>query len=507
MATYGLTFDGFVSKTLDIIREDLNAALRDAFGNSIDLGDRSIFGQLVGIIAERMAQLWELAEAVNASQDADKATGTALDALSTLTGTFRPAASYSAVTLTLTGTPTTVVPLGSKASTLSTGKAFATDSNATITAASAWAGTTVYTVGARATNASRMYQCTTAGTSAGAGGPTTTATSITDGSVVWTYLGEGTGVIDVSATATETGAIEAFARDITVITTAVGGWSSVINLLDADTGRDVASDLELRLLREAELGGLGSTTVDALRAKLLQVADVETVTIFQNVSDVTDVDGMPPHSVEALVRGPAVPTAAFDQSIFNLLLANVAAGIPTYGSVIGSAADSEGTSHVVKFSRPTEIPIYVYLGVVKDALTYPSSGDQLIKEAIVTWGDTLPSGKDVVATGVSAQAFDVEGVLEVSYIGISTAAIATPTTWAPTTAYSTGNTVVNAGRMYKCTAGGTSAGSGGPSTTAASITDGTVTWTYLGATIAVSLRQLAVYDTTRITVSSSNGTP
>ncbi len=41
--------------------------------------------------------------------------------------------------------------------------------------------------------------------------------------------------------------------------------------------------------------------------------------------------------------------------------------------------------------------------------------------------------------------------------------------------------MTNGGNVYQCTAAGESAGSGGPSGTAASISDGSVTWKYLGA--------------------------
>jgi len=55
--------------------------------------------------------------------------------------------------------------------------------------APAWAISTAYVVGAVVLNdTNKIYACTTAGTSAGAGGPTGTGTSITDGTVVWTYL-------------------------------------------------------------------------------------------------------------------------------------------------------------------------------------------------------------------------------------------------------------------------------------------------------------------------------
>lgn len=54
----------------------------------------------------------------------------------------------------------------------------------------AWAGTTAYVVNATVRNGSNFYRCTTAGTSAGAGGPSGTGTAITDGTVVWTYAGD-----------------------------------------------------------------------------------------------------------------------------------------------------------------------------------------------------------------------------------------------------------------------------------------------------------------------------
>jgi hypothetical protein len=86
---YGLTEDGFVAPTTAVVRESLNVQLRARFGASIDVGDASILGQMTGIVAAAIATLWEKLEAVNASQDPDKATGTGLDALCAITGTFR----------------------------------------------------------------------------------------------------------------------------------------------------------------------------------------------------------------------------------------------------------------------------------------------------------------------------------------------------------------------------------------------------------------------------------
>lgn len=52
--------------------------------------------------------------------------------------------------------------------------------------------------------------------------------------------------------------------------------------------------------------------------------------------------------------------------------------------------------------------------------------------------------------------------------------------WAASTAYLLGQQVHLGGNVYRCTTAGTSASSGGPSGTGATITDGTAVWAYVG---------------------------
>ncbi len=455
MTVYGLTETGFVPKTLQVVREDINAAMRAVFGASIDLGDRSIIGQIVGIISERIASLWDLTQAVSVSQDPDSATGAALDALCILTGTFRTPASYSVASATLTGTPTTVVPALSQISTDSTDLLFETIEDATIGTTTAWAALTAYAVGDIRTSSAQVYYRNTAGTSGGVGGP---SHETRDEDILgfaddsnWTWLGAGTGHIVTDAKAVTTGEVVASAYDLSTIETAVSGWDGVTNLLDAELGRGEATDAELRVLRELELSGIGNSTPDAIRAALLEIADVTAATVFYNNTDVTDGDGIPPHSVEALVRDGE------DQDIWDVLFNNVAAGIRTYGngSADGTSTDDEGTVHDVSFTRPTPRPIYIDIVLVKDPALYPADGDVQVAEAIVEWGDVQATGKNAVMSAISARAFSIAGVLDVTSCYIDDVPIVgTPT-----------------------------------------------------ATIAISLRELATYDTGRISVVSTSGVP
>ena len=57
----------------------------------------------------------------------------------------------------------------------------------------------------------------------------------------------------------------------------------------------------------------------------------------------------------------------------------------------------------------------------------------------------------------------------------------TADSWAALTAYAVGDWVTNGGNVYHCITAGTSASSGGPTTTSLNITDGTAHWRYCGA--------------------------
>lgn len=441
---YGLTPAGFVAKTMEILVEERIARCRTEFG----FVPRGFLKKLIEIVCEAFTELWELGELTATGMDPDAATNTLQEAVAAITGTLKLAAEPSTVTLTLTGTPATLVPAESQAKVTATNDTFETLADGTITLLTSWVTLAPYVVGNRRTNASRVYVCITSGTS-GATGPIDTLEDETDGTVHWRYVGEGTGAVDVEAECTETGPIEAPSGEINAIVTPVSGWSSVINLLDADLGRNVETGEELRIRREQELSQAGATTPDAIRAELLDVAGVVSATVFYNPSDVTDGDGVPPHSVECLIRG------GVDQDIYDLLLAKcIAAGIGTHGTSTGSAVDSEGTSHTVKFSRPDEIEIYVIVDLIKDPAEWPSDGVTQTQNAIVTYGDAQKSGKDAVAWSIGRQAGDVAGVLDVTSVKIGTAP-------APT----------------------------------------------LSTTIAITTRQLAVFDTSRITVNTTNGTP
>ncbi len=367
-ATYGVLATGFYKKPLAVIEdevdEDLRAILGDSAGTDADgkIPVRSYAGQLKTKMVDREAALWDLLEAVYSSLDPAQAGDASQDVIASLTGSLREAERFSSVTATCVGDPLTSLIAGRVATVEDTAARFLSTVNATIVALTAWAINTVYSVGDKRTNASRCYVCITAGQSAGSGGPTTTASDITDNVAHWKYLGEGTGAVDVVFQAEVAGEVGALAGDLNEIGTPVSGWKNVVNLLDAEVGNLKETNSNFRQRRDLELAAAGNTTVDAIRANILKVNEGSTdpdhepptaCKVFYNDTDYTDVNGVPPHSIEVLVKDGTAADIA--QAVWD----SVGAGTRTYGNTSGSATDSEGVAQTVYYTRPTDVPMYV----------------------------------------------------------------------------------------------------------------------------------------------------
>jgi uncharacterized phage protein gp47/JayE len=413
---YGVTEDGFVIKPLTVIQSELEDDFRATFGEDINLAATSVFGQLIGILADRIYDTWEMAQATYSAYYPDSAEGVSLDNICALTGTVREPATYSEVTATVVGTAGTVLPSGRVFSTVTLGDRFATSASCTLVEATAWAGATAYVEGDVRKNASRTYVCITAGTSAGSGGPTTTSTDITDGTAHWRYLGEGTAYAEVACVAEELGEVQCPAYNLTTIETPASGLNNVTNQEDAALGSDGETDAALRVRREEELRAQGNSTVDSIRADVLLVDGVESCTVFENTTMVTDADGVPAKAIEVLVYQTGGGTSA-DSDIREAIWNSKPAGIETHGGVSGTVTDSQGTSHTVEFSRPTEKTVYITVDVTTDSDEFPLDGADQIKAALAEYGDENHGvGDDVIRSALFNPIFDISGVLDVTNI-------------------------------------------------------------------------------------------
>ena len=123
--------NGIVPTDLDGYVALLEAAFRTGLGADLNLATETPQGQLVGVLALAFAQIDELAVHVANGLDLHTAVGRQLGDYGTLLTLPRIDGERSTVTATLTGTPGTIVPRGSRART-EAGAVFALDVRATI---------------------------------------------------------------------------------------------------------------------------------------------------------------------------------------------------------------------------------------------------------------------------------------------------------------------------------------------------------------------------------------
>lgn len=430
---YGVTDTGFIRKRLPVIKSEMEAELRERFGE-INTEPDSVFGQIVGVLSKREADLWEGAEAVYNAFYPATATGASLDNVADIVGVNRLAATNTRVTLDLTGAPGATVPAGSQATVPETGAVFATIAATPLTASAAVAariafnstGAATYTVNVNFEAATLVYTTGALQTllAAAINGLSQPVTATVDGTAIVLTAddGETTFLVEVSAQmviasvtcpaeaqAIVTGPVLALAGTVDNINTPVSGWTAVNNPRDGVTGRNIETDVELRLRRRNSLRVIGSASVEAIRSRLIQeIQDVLSVAVFENRTPVTDEFGRPAHSFEAVIQG------GDDDEIAARLWVLKPAGIQTHGNTTVLIADSQGDAQAMKFSRPVAVPISVHADVQIDASKFPALGAQSIRDAIVSFGNTLAVGEDVAPQRFFCDILAFPGVLAVA---------------------------------------------------------------------------------------------
>lgn len=355
----GVTDEGFEAETVDTIKTAIENELKNAFGTSFNVRPTSVAGIIIGIVAQKLADLQDEAEAIYGSQYPETAFGSSLDQLSALTGVQRLPATRSLVTCGITGTPGTPIPVGSRIRNSATN--------------TYWRVTTVN------------------------GAITIPAASATTGSFESEDFGEVLGV----------------AGTLNVIDTVISGWSAVSNPLDATLGSEQESDAELRLRRASLLQVQGAGTLDAIRSAVLELTGIRQVTMLENVTYATDANGLPAKSFETLILQSGANSSDILQAIWD----TKPAGISAYGSTTGNATDLAGNTQVMAYSLATSLPIYVSLSATTGTGFGPTAtGVASIKSAITSYGDAFLMGDDAYLEGVRAKPFGVVGVLNVSSI-------------------------------------------------------------------------------------------
>lgn len=327
MPSWGITPAGFSSKPLTQILADLQAAWLANVDPTADLSPTTPEGQILGIISNAYAELWEIAQAAWNAYNREDVEGAGLDNLGDISGTPRDGPTFTQVVC-----------------------------NATLAAGTYAAGSLVANVqGNTALTFSNLNSVTSTG---------------------------GVNVVLFqSTTIGPTGTIAP--GTLNAITTPVTGWTAITNpAFQSQLGQDDETDTAYAVRQQQDIAGDGGATPPATVAALnilLQTTyanEGETgpfsASLFENTGDsplTIDTLTIPPKSFAAIIydpsgivpaTGPATAAPGSGQgSIASTIWQNKPVGISSFGSISGVVADPFLGNQTVSWSEPTQEPLFI----------------------------------------------------------------------------------------------------------------------------------------------------
>lgn len=271
------------------------------------------------------------------SKDPNKASGYDLDIISALTGTTRSEGTASTITdAVLTGVAGSIIPAGTRFKSATNGSVWTLDQT-------------------------------------------------------WTLATSGTATVSLSAVVI--GPVQADANTITMIVDTVAGLTGVNNPTPATMGTGIESDSSLRVKRATAVGRPGNNQLDSMLGELFAVEGVRRVQVYENDTNTTDGNGLPPHSIAPVIDGGTdenVALAIYLKKNPGVLLYQ--AGTPVAVNVTSPFYPTN--SKIIKFSRPLYVDMNIVI-VIKNDGTLPSEPtlEPLIRQSIIEYaaGGLIPT--------------------------------------------------------------------------------------------------------------------
>ncbi|MDO6395285.1 baseplate J/gp47 family protein [Leptospira santarosai] len=311
-----VTPQGFIRKTRDEIISDLENKYRTQLGSDIDLSIVSEDGVRMRILADELEEIHKLAEEVFYSIFAHTATGVSLDRVLNPLGSERQPAKRAIVGLRFSGVNGSFVNIGTICQTGS-GIQFITIESGTVSG------------GCVLLNAQAL-------------------------NIEYGISG------NVSA------------NSITTINTALTGIDSVTNPEPARGGRVIETDSEY-LNRFIDSGINGGSSAANVQGALNNIESILSAKVYENVTDFVDVEGRPPHSMEAVIEG-GTPA-----EIGDCFLNNWPGGIESLGSNSTTLIDNKGVPRTYYFNRPTDVTIFVKIDILRDLTLWETGSETIVK--------------------------------------------------------------------------------------------------------------------------------
>lgn len=317
------------------IRDDLVEQFKSIYGQDIYLENDSQDYQMISVFALKTYDTMQLLQIVYNNHSPKTAVGTGLDSLVKLNGIRRKEASHSTCEVILTGTPGTPIAAG--------------------------------VVEDEAGNQWTLPE-----------------------NIVFSDS-----TMQVTATCETLGAIEAGAGTITKIVNPQKGWTAVTNNDVAIPGQPVETDEQLRY---RQMLSVAIPSQNMLNGTIAGIASVEGVTryhVYDNDTNQTDSNGIPGHSIAAVVEGGS------DKDIAEQIYLRKGPGGGTYGTTTYEFINLDGGKTPIHFFRPTyeQVDVKIQIGKGKN---YTNTVADEIKTAVDQYLTTLGIGNSVTATGTLA---------------------------------------------------------------------------------------------------------
>jgi uncharacterized phage protein gp47/JayE len=286
--------------------------LRQIYGDTINVNPNSPDGQMVNIVAQAKLDILEFALQIYASFDPDEAVGTQLDARCAINGVIRNPGSYTLQQVEVTVTQ-----------------------SVTINGLDAFPVTGAFVVQDSTGN---RYS------------PLTTQNIVAAGTYTIVFR------------ALVLGAIESSPNTITTIATIQAGITAVNNPSGPSSiGLIEETDSALRIRRQNSVSLPSQGYLQGMIGALLNTEDVLQAIVIENNTGVTDLNGIPGHSIWCIVLGGS------NEDVASVIYRKRNAGCGMFGSVTVPVLQVDGTLFDVSFSRPTDEQLYISFDI--EALT------------------------------------------------------------------------------------------------------------------------------------------
>jgi uncharacterized phage protein gp47/JayE len=237
---------------------------------------------------------------------------------------------------------------------------------------------------------------------------------------------DSTGSSTVTATCQTMGPINANPGDINLIMTPTYGWTSVTNSGYATVGSYTETDAQLRARQAISTELPSQSILDGLKGAIASITGVGRYKVYENDTNSNDSNGLPPHSITAVVENGS------DQDIAQIIFNKKAPGVSTNGLTTVVVTDQYGMETAINFNRPSYVDIDVVVNV-KQLSGYTTDVTASIQDGIATYISSLEIGDDLMISslwGAALQAntvpskptFSITGVTAARHAGIQTTA-------------------------------------------------------------------------------------